>query len=145
MYIKLSRLLDFKSIAYIFLPLLIVSCSDNRKQNVYVCNYLDAAYSCDKECVVEKDWKYSFLVNKSQKSVLHVSYIDGEQTMSVIHKECTIFDEKNWDCSDYSTHDYVTIDKVAKMINGTFVMKFEFRDRVSRELRNTNDKPICSK
>ncbi len=128
------------------LSLIFISCSDQEKLKVYTCEVANNANRCSDGCVlVENNMRYSFLVNKEEKSVLQVVYYKGEQRGAITHKNCTIFSNKNWDCATSNTFQHVTESTESKMINGVFTYYTEVRDRSDYSLRNNNDKGTCAK
>ncbi len=122
-----------------------MSCGKNKQLDVYSCDPPITANACNDLCVLEKNMKYSFLVNKEEKSVLQVVFWEGKQEGSLIHKNCTIFDEKNWDCSEISTLTYVTTNRHLTMANGIFSHTHELTDNVKGNLRNPEQKGTCAK
>jgi len=127
------------------IALTLISCGNNEKLAVYTCDPSYAAESCNNGCVLEKDFKYSFLINKEEKSVLHISYFEGDQG-ALTHKNCTIFDNKNWDCSEFDTLPHVSINKKFLMANGIFTDTREVRSLNNySNLRNADEKGTCAK
>jgi hypothetical protein len=121
------------------------SCSKQQeKLNVYYCDMTDNAFACQEGCTIDREMKYSFHVNKEDKSVLQIVYSDGVQIGSITHKNCTIFSNENWDCSEFNTFTNVTQDYHTKMANGIYSAYREIRNRSDYKLRNT-DKGTCAK
>jgi hypothetical protein len=121
-----------------------MSCGWQDKLDVYYCDPRYAAESCGGGCTIDKDFKFSFVTNKEEKSVLHISYFEGAQNART-HKNCIIFDNKNWDCSEFETLDFVSINRKLLMANGIFTHTSEIRDLAKGNLRNPNDKGTCAK
>ena len=136
--------LALKFIGITFLVLTLMSCRWTNKLDVYTCVPSYAAESCGGGCTIEKDFKYSFVTNKEDKSVLHVSYLEGAQA-AVTHKNCTIFNNENWDCSELDTLPYTIIKRRLIMANGIFTHTNEIRDLANGNLRNPNEKGTCAK
>jgi hypothetical protein len=89
-----------------------------KKLSFYSCNQPYDASACSKGCIENNRLKMSFIVNKGDRSVLAVLYGPGNQTPSIFDK-CTIFNEKNWDCSYVSSVNGYTETKIM-MVNGIF-------------------------
>jgi hypothetical protein len=89
--------------------------------------------------------QFSFVVSKEERSVLQIVFWDEKQSGSITHKNCTVFDNLNWDCSEFSTTTYVTSSRETKMANGIFTHTNEVRNISNFELRNPNEKGTCAK
>lgn len=122
-----------------------MSCTKDEKLNVYYCNRNFDAQSCSVECEIEKGNKYSFLVNREERSVLQVVYWNDVQEGSRVHKNCTIFENDSWDCSERTELPYVFSNTTTKMTKGIFTNYTEIVDRKSWKSRNPNEKSICAK
>ena len=126
--------------------LVLSACDSNNKLSVYRCDYKDYADTCNAHCKVEKDFKYSFLVNNKEKSVFQVIYDEGEQSGSITHKNCTIFSEKNWDCSETNILNGESHRNTNKMANGIYVSHYEISNIYTFKTRSLGDsKAICAK
>ena len=101
MSFKLNSALAKKIVSYAVLPFFLASCSDSNKLDVYSCSFIGSALSCNNGCSIDKDLKFSFLVNKSQKTVFQIIYLEGKQDASITFENCNIFNDKNWDCSEF--------------------------------------------
>ena len=134
-----------KVIALTLLASLLLSCSKNQKLSVFSCpNQFDAT-QCDKGCKLERDMKFSFVVSKEERSVLQIVFWDEKQSGSITHKNCTVFDNLNWDCSEFKQFEYVTEDSETKMANGVFTMTRNVRNISDFKLRNADAKGTCAK
>ena len=93
--------------------------------DVHACKMPIDAEFCEKGCVrMESGMKEDYLVNKADRSVMRRTYFRGSPPTSQVLKNCTIFDDKNWDCSPESTWTgkwYVYA--VYKMTNGLYVQQ----------------------
>jgi len=67
--------------------------------NAYSCGSYAEAESCSMSCT-RMNMSIDFLINKNLNSVLRRIYIGGDFMSSDVYKNCVIFDENNWDCSD---------------------------------------------
>lgn len=114
---------QIRSISLAALILLIAplpSCGKQEKMNVYSCKDKYSADSCKEGCELDKGMKFSFQVSKEERSVFQIVYLDGEQSGSITHKNCTIFSKESWDCSEEINANIVTLVKTNKMTNGIF-------------------------
>lgn len=135
----------FRLVIIMIYPLFLISCAKDEKLNVYFCNRNYDAQSCSVDCEIEKGNKYSFLVNREERSVLQVVYWDGVQEGSIVHKNCTIFENDSWDCSEQRELPYVFSNTTTKMTKGIFTYYNEILDRKNLKSRNPNEKSICAK
>ena len=124
---------------------LVSSCSRVNKLDIFSCEYLHAARSCDSSCVLQKDMKQSIVVNASEKSVMQIVFFEGRQTGAITYKDCIVFNERNWDCSSVTDFPHVYVSKHNMMANGTWSSYEEIRDKKTHELRNKDDKGMCAK
>lgn len=131
-------------IILLFFPF-VISCGKHEKLNVYYCKRNFDAQSCNDKCKIDKGNQFSFLVNKEERSVLQVIYWDGVQEGSRVHKNCTIFDGDNWDCSKQTELPYVFSSETTKMTKGIFTDYTEIIDRQNWKSRNPNDESHCAK
>jgi hypothetical protein len=82
------------------LTLALISCKQLEKEKIYT------TYKCPDgkipscEDCIKQSTQMTFLLNKEEKSVMGKSYIDGKNTFTFTRKNCVIFDERNWDCSN---------------------------------------------
>jgi hypothetical protein len=132
----LNLVLHYKAFIGLLGFLGLISCSRNEQLVQYDCKDWSSAESCGSGCVAKPTYKYSFLVNKEERSVLLVGYVDGKQAVSGVYKDCVIFNDRHWDCSSIKEFDADTI----KMTNGIYIAKLQRR---SREI--FGDNPGCSK
>ncbi len=75
---------------------------------VFYCNTFADAEACSANCSKTSkgqafdpkfEQKLEFLINEKSKSVMEKTYFGGKFNNSRVMKNCTIFDENNWDCS----------------------------------------------
>lgn len=116
--------------------------------DVYICKRPVDAESCSKGCVrMEGGMQEDYLINKADKSVMRRTYFPGSPPTSEVFKNCTIFDDKNWDCSLEPTwtgkwHTYA----VYKMTNGLYVQQLYTSPNGPSPLRKASDiEGFCSK
>ena len=88
--------------------------------------------------------KYSFLVNKDDKTVMHKTYIKSEMMGSYLYENCKIFDKKNWDCSSTSNL-FVIYSQRIKMIDGVFSESSTHREYDTFVDRSKDEKGTCAK
>ena len=95
--------------AIFFISALFAASCFSKTLTVYYCNTFSDAEACSANCSktekgITYDPKYEqkleFLISKESKSVMVKTYFGGRFSASRIMKNCTIFDENNWDCSD---------------------------------------------
>ncbi len=90
-----------------------------KKYSQYICTPPGYSESCSEKCTKQKeDIKLTFIADKDSKSVLQTTFTNGEQTNTFVRKNCTIFNNENWDCSSEF------LDKTywkALMANGIFI------------------------
>ena len=100
-----------------------ISSSAEKILDVYDCKYEEAVSACGQFCESRQGSKKKFRINKEERAVLHVSYLNGKQSSSDTMRKCIIFDEQNWDCSWEHTlsHSGVMLIKTQKMTDGIFV------------------------
>jgi hypothetical protein len=139
------KLKFIKVVGLIILVLPLFSCSKNGKLSVYSCPNQFNAIGCDMGCNLEKDMQFSFVVSKEERSVLQIVFWDEKQSGSITHKNCTVFDNLNWDCSEFKQFEYVTEDSETKMANGVFTMTRNVRNISDFKLRNSDEKGTCAK
>jgi hypothetical protein len=133
-----------KCIGISTLAITLLSCGKNDKLTLFSCENRFQAKSCNEACVVEKDFQVSFMINKEEKSVLEVMYFQGNQSSST-HKNCTIFDSKNWDCSYSDLTQGISSSRELLMANGIYTNTSEVRDLSNGVLRNAREKGYCAK
>ena len=131
-------------IIILFFPIL-NSCGKHEKLNVYSCNRNYDAQSCSVDCEIRKGDQFSFLVNREERSGLQVVYWNGVQEGSIVHKNCTIFENDSWDCSEQTELPYVFSNTTTKMTKGIFADYKDIVDRKNWESRNPNEKSTCAK
>ena len=97
----------------------ILGCSQDKHYSVYLCPNKTDSISCSDQCKKDEKMRFTFLVNKEKFSVMEVTYVDGVQKESSTSKNCSIFNEKNWDCL---TIDETSskIERTSKMTNGIY-------------------------
>ena len=71
-------------------------------------------------------------------------YFQGNQSSST-HKNCTIFDSKNWDCSYSDLTQGISSSRELLMANGIYTNTSEVRDLSNGVLRNAREKGYCAK
>ena len=125
---------------------LIYSCNNQEKLNLYDCPQTFDGGSCERGCILKKEFNVKFLVSHESKAVSEIVYFRGKQTGSIIHKECIIFDKKNWDCSNRSDLDLLafSVKETVQMVDGRYMHKSEWRDKEKGTLRNPNEKASCA-
>ncbi len=142
---KISNKRSFRvAIIILFFPFL-NSCGKDEKLNVYYCNGNYDAQSCNVNCEIEKGTKYSFLVNREERSVLQVIYWNDAQENSRVIKNCMIFENDSWDCSEKKEFTNVFWNTTTKMTKGVFTDYTEIVNRASLNSRNLSEKSICAK
>lgn len=113
----------------------------NRKLTYYSCRE-GMAFMCttDKDVCKMKDFKTEFLVDRTTGSVSQITYFKYGVADSVTHKSCTVFDDKNWDCSDQMRNDYgVLITFEHKMVKGVYTYG------IRRSDDHSDNRPIAEK
>ena len=114
--------------------LLFGGCDLQNSKQIYRCEEKGSSANTCEDCKLDKEFKFQFIVSKESNSVMQIVFIDDLQTGSITYKNCTIFNDKNWDCSD----DFSSIRRsVFKMSNG----KLSSYDELNLEERNG----ICTK
>jgi hypothetical protein len=126
-------------IIIILLFISLISCGKQEKLSVYSCNENYNAQACNVGCQKEKGMHLSFLVNREERSVLQVVYWDGVQEGSIVHKNCTIFENDSWDCSDQTEFPYTFWNTTTKMTKGIFSSYTEIRDKKSFKSKNQGE------
>lgn len=104
----------FYKFILIYLGLFLVACDSQNLMSIYRCEEHASAHSCE-NCTIDKKFKLQFIVNSENSSIMEIVFYDGLQTGSITYKECTIFNNNNWDCSDDFTNNPRS---VLKMSNG---------------------------
>ena len=95
--------------------LLFAGCDLQNSKQIYRCEEKGSSANTCEYCKLDKEFKFQFVVSKESNSVMQIIFFDGLQTGSITHKNCTIFSDKNWDCSqDFSNNPRT----VVKMSNG---------------------------
>jgi len=120
------------------LSFLLVGCDFQNHMTIYRCEDKGRSADSCENCKVDKKFNLQFLVSKENNSVMQIVFYDGLQTGSITHKNCTIFSDKNWDCSEDFTNNPRS---VLKMSNGILTGETEFWNKEKFESRNG----ICSK
>jgi len=99
-------------IAIFFLSALFGTSVFSKTLTVYFCNTFADAEACSANCSKsikglsydpKFEQKLEFLVSEKSKSVMVKTYFGGKFNDSRVMKNCTIFDENNWDCSEEPT------------------------------------------
>lgn len=96
---------------------------------MYGCESHFAAEDCGGTCkqaeILGESWQADFLVDKKNNAVMKRTYIGTSTPTGDIFKNCTIFDDKNWDCSaePYWTGKWLVYNNY-KMVNGIYVQQF---------------------
>jgi len=95
--------MKWRQITIVFgLLLSVLGCGKESEVVEYSCPDEQSANACSNACSNAADdpkTTYRFKINPTEKSVLKVVYEDGVKVASWVDKNCTIFDEKNWDCT----------------------------------------------
>lgn len=133
-YIKANEFLQYFLFCLVFL---LVGCDSENRMTIYRCEDGDYADSCE-HCKIDKEFKFQFLVSKESSSVMQIFFFEDLQSGSTTHKNCIIFNDKNWDCSDDYTNNPR---KVLKMSNGKITSKYVFWNKENYGSRDG----ICSK
>ena len=123
----------------------LISCTRNERLDAYECSSAFAANSCANECKKIPDYQYEFMVNKSNNTILQIYYYQGKQAQSSTSKSCTIFDEKNWDCSSKDSVAHISFNSTEKMVNGIYTQYSEQRNTLSGKSRFSMDSFSCAK
>ena len=95
--------------------LLFIGCDFHNSNPIYRCEEKDSSANTCEHCKLDKQFKFQFVVSKESNSVMEIVFFDGLQTGSITHKNCIIFNDKNWDCSENFSNNPRT---VVKMSNG---------------------------
>ncbi len=140
--IAFHLIVKFLSIS--LLILFFASCSRNELV-FYSCPSKEDAKTCNKKCEVDKSVKYSFLINKEDKSVFQIVYWDGEQRGTHTHKNCKIFNDLNWDCSESTDMGHSVWYTYAIMANGIFTTYDKRISNSGFRLLNPNEGGVCAK
>jgi hypothetical protein len=137
--------LHYQKLMFICVSVLaLTSCDSNKKLDVYTCADSSDTVGCSSNCKKEKDFKYSFLVNASEKSVFQVAYDEGEQAATLLHKGCTIFSNSDWDCSETTNLDGEALRSTVKMANGVYITHTEITNNSTFKTRYKSS-AICAK
>ena len=105
----------FNKFFLICLGFLLVGCDLQNSKQIYRCEEKDSSANTCEHCKLDKEFRNQFEVSKESSSVMQIFFFDGLQKGSITHKNCIIFNDKNWDCSeDFSNNPRV----VFKMSNG---------------------------
>ena len=124
----------------------IISCDYSEKLNTYTCSSGDAAKTCGKGCSFDREMKFSFLTNLQDKSVFQIRYWEGEKFSATTHKNCIIFNSKNWDCSKHDAElPNIIIDRTNMMANGIYTDLTEIYNKNNYTLKNPEQKSLCAK
>ena len=111
--------------------LFILGCSQDKEYEVYLCSNRTDSISCTDSCKKNEKLNFTFIVNKEKSSVLSVTYLDGVQKESTTLNNCSIFNEKNWDCLK-NDKDNSEMETISKMTNGIYsysnVVKFNGKE-----------------
>jgi hypothetical protein len=134
-----------KTCFLVFFVSVLSSCRTNDKIQTYSCPSKFDANQCSDGCIKEKGGEYSFLVNTSERSVLNVVYMDGEQLGALTYKDCVIFDKLNWDCSKTTDLSDIFISHTVKMTNGVFTKYEKITSTRADPKRISSDEGICAK
>lgn len=110
-------------LAFLFLAPALFGCGENVELLERQCKIYSDAYSCENTCVQsdgENKITREFKVSQKEKSVLSIRLRNGVQDDSSIFKGCTIFDDKNWDCSEEKSLDSYIKKETNRMSNGIY-------------------------
>lgn len=130
----------------ICLTLLLITYAEAKTSIAYDCPYLAAALTCDSRCKPTLfPYSYTFKINKDDKSVMEIGYLDGIINSTNTLKNCTIFDPLSWDCShtDEIRSLGVAFVYTKKMINGIYINNTE--EIWANNNRPSKRSPVCAK
>ena len=106
-------------ILIVFICLFISSCGEKKYTN-FSCKYKEDANACSDSCVGDDDYKFSFMINKENRSVMIKYYEKDKIYRSSLLENCKIFDEKNWDCSEDNVYSDRIHYRIKKMTSGIY-------------------------
>lgn len=89
--------------------------------------------------------KYAFLVNKSEKNVMQKIYFNDEMRGSLLHENCQIFNDSNWDCSTETKLEKEVYEKKIKMIDGVFSYETSLIENKTLIDMSKDEKGFCAK
>ena len=120
---------------------------------VYYCNNFSDAESCSANCSnapknlkfdARYEQKLEFLINEKLNSVMMKTYFGGKFNDSRILKNCNIFNENNWDCSEkpiWVEKSKWFVHEEVKMNNGFYV----YGMYTSKESKSNSSSATCAK
>jgi len=117
------------------LVMLLAACDFFDKKSVFHCG--DDALSIDNcfNCKKSEEMRFKFRTAANSNSIQMSVYYENDLVASETLKNCTIFDDKNWDCSKKGTY----VSTIEKMTEGKYIHYFEDTSSIIR--RNW----ICAK
>lgn len=124
---------------------ILTGCEKSERLDLYYCPDLDLATKCESECAISKNMKLSSIVNKQEKSVLVIFYESGKQVGSNIYTECTIFDEKNWDCSNDEKSNHMIRKNMKRMVNGVYTGHIKLINLETLKSVSETGNAVCGK
>lgn len=88
--------------AFVFLVVgIFLSGCGPKKYTLHECEAPNTASSCSSTCSVSKEkLQFEFLPDKGLSKIMVSVYTDGNYTRSYTYENCTIFDAKNWVCTE---------------------------------------------
>jgi len=123
----------------------ILSACGEKKLTLYQCTSKGFAESCTKTCEKNEKMKYTFLINKSEKNVMQKIYFNDEMAGSILHENCKIFNDSNWDCSNSTELTAINYTNNIKMIDGIFSNSSTHREHGTFIDRSKDEKGLCAK
>ena len=133
-----------KLINLCFLVFVLTACGET-KLTVYQCTDKGFTESCTKTCEKNEKMKYAFLTNKSEKNVMQKIYFNDEMAGSLLHENCKIFNDSNWDCSSSTELTAINYSNNIKMIDGIFSDSSTHRENGTFIDRSKDEKGLCAK
>jgi hypothetical protein len=127
------------------LLLCILSACGEKKLTLYQCTSKGFAESCTKTCEQNEKMKYVFLINKNEKNVMQKIYLNNEMQGSLLHENCKIFNDSNWDCSTEKKWEEVSYENNIKMVDGVFSNTTSYKEHKTLIDRSKDEIGFCAK
>ena len=89
--------------------------------------------------------KYVFLINKNEKNVMQKIYFNDEMAGSLLHENCKIFNDSNWDCSSITELTAINYSSEIKMVDGIFSNSSSHREYGTFNDRSKDEIGFCAK
>ena len=127
------------------LLIFLLSACGEKKLTLYQCPDKGFAESCTKTCEKNEKVKYAFLINGSEKNVMQKIYFKDAMEGSILHENCKIFNDANWDCSTTTELTAINYSHKIKMVDGVFSDVSIHREHKTFIDRSKDEKGLCAK